>query len=196
MIDLTQSDRQSADVETRTNGDRGPTVYLDLDTVLLGIHQGRRGVELGLQADLNEALGRLAEVAHPIVVLVDPPPAEIRHGLETTKRMDVLRDGLGQTFDALIVVACPHGEQRACTCAKPDSGLIDVAVEQHDLPRRVGWYVGADQEGVVTGRTAGLRTIRIGPVGEDHLSAVHRPDYEARDLMDAANHILIEEFAA
>ena len=97
VIDLTHSDRQSADVETRIDGIRGPTVYLDLDTVLLGIHQGRRGVELGLQADLGEAIGRLAEVAHPIVVLVDPPPAEIRHGLETTKRMDVLRDGLGDT---------------------------------------------------------------------------------------------------
>jgi hypothetical protein len=52
--------------------------------------------------------------------------------------------------------------------------------------------VGADQEGVVAGRGAGLKTIRIGPVGEDHLSAVHRADYEARDLLDAANHILFE----
>ena len=196
MIDLTQSDRESADASARSNGDRGPTVYLDLDTVLLAIHQGRRGVELGLQADLNEALTRLSEVAHPIVVLVDPPPSEIRHGLETTKRLDVLRDGLGATVDDLIVVACPHGEERACSCAKPERGLIDIAVKQHDLPPRVGWYIGADQEGVVAGRTAGLRTIRIGPLGEDHLSTVHRPDYEARDLMDAANHILIEEFAA
>ena len=196
MIDLTQNDRRTVEGESQSNGVLGPTVYLDLDTVLLGIHQGRRGVELGLQADLVEALDRLSEVAHPIVVLVDPPPTQIRHGLETTKRVDVLRDGLGVTFDDLIVVACPHGEQRACACAKPDSGLIDLAVEQHDLPRRVGWYIGADQEGVVAGRTAGLRTIRIGPLGEDHLSAVHRPDYEARDLMDAANHILIEEFAA
>ncbi len=196
VIDVTRSDRQSADFDSPANGVLGPTVFLDLDTVLLAIHQGRRGVELGLQADLGDALARLSEVAHPIVVLVDPPPTAIRRGLETTKRLDVLRDGLGETVDDLIVVACPHGEERACSCAKPERGLIDLAVEQHDLPPRVGWYVGADQEGVVAGRTAGLRTIRIGPLGEDHLSAVHRPDYEARDLMDAANHILIEEFAA
>jgi hypothetical protein len=30
-------------------------------------------------------------------------------------------------------------------------------------------------------------------LGLDHLSSVHRPDYEARDLLDAANHILLEE---
>ena len=196
MIELNQDDRRSADADARSSGDFGPTVYLDLDTVLLAIRQGRRGIELGLQADLSEALGRLSEVAHPIVVLVDPPPTESHHGLETNRRLDVLRDGLGQTVDELIVVACPHGEDGACSCAKPRSGLIDVAVEQHDLPQRAGWYIGADQEGVVVGRTAGLRTIRIGPPAEDHLSAVHRPDYEARDLMDAANHILMEEFAA
>jgi hypothetical protein len=54
------------------------------------------------------------------------------------------------------------------------------------------WYVGGDQEGMVAGRGAGLHTIRIGPHNGDHLSAVHRPDYEARDLLDAANHIMIE----
>jgi len=56
-----------------------------------------------------------------------------------------------------------------------------------------GWFIGADQEGVQSGRTAGLRTVRIGPAGPDHMSTVHRPDYEARDLLDAANHILIED---
>ena len=42
------------------------------------------------------------------------------------------------------------------------------------------------------GRAAGYRTIRIGPAGEDYLSTVHRPDHEARDILDAANWILLE----
>ena len=41
----------------------------------------------------------------------------------------------------------------------------------------------------------GLRTVRIGPLGEDHLSSVHRPDYEARDLLDAANTIMLDALA-
>jgi hypothetical protein len=65
----------------------------------------------------------------------------------------------------------------------------------HGLSSRGSWFVGGDQEGVVAGRNAGLKTIRVGPVGEDHLSAVHRPDFEARDLLDAANHILFETLA-
>ncbi len=177
----------------------GHVVFLDGDTVLLAVHQGKRGVELGLQADLDEAIGRLSEAADKIVVLLEPPPAENRAALDTGLRLDLVRDGLGDTADALIMVVCPHGdndtEPDACHCAKPNDGLIRVATELHDLPLRGGWYVSADQEGVVAGRAAGLHTIRIGPMGVDHLSNVHRADYEARDLLDAANHILMEQFA-
>lgn len=170
-------------------------MFVDLDTVLLAIHQGRRGVELGLQADIEEGIDRLAEFAVFIVVLAEPPQPDARHGLETESRLDVLREGLGETGNQLLIVTCPHGEGEACSCAKPDSGLIHLAADEHGVSLRGGWYIGGDQEGVVAGRQAGLHTIRLGPAGEDHLSNVHRPDYEARDLLDAANHIMLEELA-
>ena len=176
-------------------GGAGPVVFVDLDTVLLAVYQGRRGIELGLQPDLEEAIGRLSEVSGRIVVLGEPPPIEPRHGLETERRIEQLQEGLGPVAERLFIVTCPHGEEGTCECAKPGMGLIQVAVEQLDLNLRGGWYVGGDQAGVVVGRTAGLRTVRIGPAGEDHLSAVHRPDYEARDLLDAANHIMMESLA-
>lgn len=186
-----------AQPSTRPLADNGRAnaVFIDLDTVLLAAHQGRRGIELGVQADLAEGIERLTEVADRIVVLACPP-GEHAEGPRTpaSERIDFLRDKIGESFDSLLVVECPHVDE-ACQCAKPGSGLIEVAIEQHDLSRRGGWYVGADQEGVVSGRNAGLHTVRIGPLGVDHLSAVHRPDYEARDLLDAANHILIEELA-
>lgn len=171
-------------------------VFVDLDTVLLATHRGRYGPELALQTDLEEAIGRLAEVARAIVVLVDPPDRENLHRITTAQRLSVLETGLGATLDRLVVTTCPHGESGDCDCAKPGTGLIEHAIQEHQLPNGGGWYICGDQEGVVAGRTAGLSTIRIGPTGEDHLSAVHRPDYEARDFLDAANHILFSTFAA
>jgi HAD-hyrolase-like protein len=170
----------------------GPAILIDLDSVLLSVHQGKRGVELGVQSDLEEPLGRLTDGSARIAVLVEPPPAEPRHGLETETRLDIVRGALGATADGLLIVTCPHGEDGSCNCAPPEVGLIEVALERHDLPRRGAWYIGGDQESIAAARTAGLRTIRIGGVTGDHLSAVHRPDYEARDLLDAANHILLE----
>jgi histidinol phosphatase-like enzyme len=170
------------------------TIFLDLDTVLLAQHSGRYGPELGVQADLPAALDRMAEIADRIVVLVNPPSRGTDHAMDTDSRVDLLRARLGDKADRLIVATCPHDD--ACTCAKPGHGLIDQYLDSGARRGRNGWYVGGDQAGMVAGRGAGLRTIRIGPHGEDHLSTVHRPDYEARDLLDAANHVLIEELAA
>jgi hypothetical protein len=167
-------------------------VFLDLDTTLLAIHQGRRGLELGLQADLEESLERLHQVAERVVAVAYPPPAEGANGRETELRLATLKEGLGVQADRLLIVSCPHGENRSCKCPKPDAGLLELAIKEHGLSRRNSWHIGADQEGVQAGRTAGLRTIRLGPVGDDHLSTVHRADYEARDLLDAANRIMLE----
>lgn len=169
-----------------------PAVFVDLDTVLLAMHQGRRGLEIGLQADLPEAIERLREITDRLMVLVDPPPSEAAAGRDTERRLTVAREGLGETANYLTFVVCPHGERRACACAKPDSGLIEVALAQYRLRRRGTWYIGGDQEGMQAARGAGLHTVRIGPLGEDHLDQVHRPDHEARDLLDAANRIMLE----
>jgi D-glycero-D-manno-heptose 1,7-bisphosphate phosphatase len=171
-------------------------IFLDLDTVLIQMHRGKRGLELGLQADLPEALERLAQISDQLFVVVDPPPTEGAAGRETARRLEVLREGLGAHVDRLTIVSCPHGEKHACDCAKPDTGLIELAMAEHGARRRGGWHIGGDQEGVQAGRAAGLKTIRIGPVGEDHLSAVHRADHEARDLLDAANRIMLEALVA
>jgi hypothetical protein len=172
---------------------RAHAVYLDLDTVLLAMHRGRRGIELGVQGDVREGIERLSQIVDEIVVLAYPPVADGRK-LPDGARIDALRVGLGDATDELLIVACPH-DGDPCECPKPGSALIAAAIERHGLSKRGDWFIGADQEGVVSGRNAGLHTIRIGPLGLDHLSSVHRPDFEARDLLDAANHILLEELS-
>jgi D-glycero-D-manno-heptose 1,7-bisphosphate phosphatase len=169
-------------------------ILIDLDTVLLGMHRGRRGMELNLVVDLPTSLGRLQSIAERLVVLVDPAPRDMMEALgrETPTRLQVVHQGLGDLADELDIILCPHGEAGTCDCAKPGSGLVEHAVAAVGLRPRVSWYIGGDSEGVQAGRVAGLRTIRIGPLGDDHLSAVHRPDYEARDLLDAANRIMLD----
>ena len=174
----------------------GTAVFVDMDAVLLDAHQGRRGIEINVQADVDEGLNRLAQIADRIVVLAYPQSSESRRVPSTNNRIATLRDGLDGASDVVDVVACPHVDgEGACQCAKPHSGLIRIAQQQHSTSEHGGWFIGADQEGVQAARSVGLRTIRVGPVGSDHMSNVHRPDYEARDLLDAANHILIEELS-
>jgi histidinol phosphatase-like enzyme len=169
-------------------------VFVDMDAVLLDAHQGRRGMEINVQGDIAEGLKRLAQVSDRIVVLAFPKQSESRRDPSTESRIDVLRDGLDGAADGVEIVTCPHAGGE-CECAKPGVGLIKVAQAKVSGDDHKGWFIGADQQGVQSGRQAGLRTVRVGPAGADHMSSVHKPDYEARDLLDAANHILIEELA-
>jgi histidinol phosphatase-like enzyme len=190
----------SGEMATTIYGNNAPTptttvssvVFLDMDTVLLATHPGRYGPELGVQADIDTAIDRLSVTADSIVVVVDPHASDKPNALDTEHRLEVLRRAMGERIEELTLATCPHAEADGCDCAKPGTGLVDRTMNERGFSHRGGWYITADQDGVVSGRTAGLRTIRIGPVGEDHLSAVHRPDYEARDLMDAANYIMFE----
>jgi hypothetical protein len=164
-----------------------------MDAVLLDAHQGRRGIEVNVQADIDDGLSRIAQIADHIVVLAFPQQSEDLHGPSTEDRIHVLRDGLNGTGDSVEIVFCPHTDTDSpCDCAKPGNGLIRIAKSRRPLAHG-GWFIGADQQGVQSGRSAGLHTVRVGPAGADHMSTVHKPDYEARDLLDAANHILIQE---
>ena len=172
--------------------DHSVCVFIDADTVLLTTHMGKYGPELAMQSDIDESLERLAESADVVVVLVNPTDSDSPRAIDTENRLRALHDGLGVRMERLVVATCPHGEDGSCTCAKPGTGLIDHVLAEHSLSPERGWYICGDQPGVVSGRTAGLKTVRLGPAGEDRLSSIHRPDYEARDLLDASNHIMFE----
>lgn len=174
-----------------TNGDR-TAVFVDLDSVLVRARRERRGIELSLEADVPTGLARLRDSVDQVVVLVRG--LEAVPGMATPsvdERVAMLRNGAGDSVESLVFVECRHAAG-TCDCAPPGSGLIERAFDEHAVLRRGGWHISGDQEGVQAGRAAGLRTIRIGPPGEDHLSAVHRADFEARDLLDAANRVLLE----
>ncbi len=187
--------------EKLLTADDKPTiaVYLDLDTTLLEARWEPRGPELHLRPGVLDGLSRLRQVVDQVVVLVEPPAAEAR---QPDLRLEVLDEALGPEAEGLIIVTCQRldladeADADGCDCRMPGTGLIDDARRLHGLDERGGWHVGGDQLGVQSARAAGLRTIRIGPVGEDHLSAVHRADHDARDLLAAANLVMMETLTA
>jgi histidinol phosphatase-like enzyme len=131
-----------------------------------------------------DGLARLGESGLPLVLLLDPAGAG-----RPDLRRSALEPLVGRVATEFAIVSCPHSDG-GCTCAKPGQGLIESSVA--DGATASGWLIGGDQASVQAGRGAGLRTVRIGPPMEDHRGVVHRADYDARDLVDAANRVLLE----
>ncbi|HEV8516771.1 MAG TPA: hypothetical protein VGQ47_03915 [Candidatus Limnocylindrales bacterium] len=166
-----------------------PAIFIDLEGALIEVRPGRERPAFSMQPAVDEGLRRLAELTDTIVALVEPAPSGSRP--RPSARLVGSRASMVQGGPKILFVGCPHTTGR-CRCAKPYPGLIELAASEHGIPLTGAWHITSDALGVQAGRAAGLKTIRIGPHAGDPESAVHRPDYEARDLLDAANWILVQ----
>ncbi len=171
---------------------REPVIFLDLEGAIIETRPGRTDPVYSLRPGADEGLRRLAQVSDVLVALVEPPGPDAAKRGRSLDLLDGMRAPMLRGGPQLLFVGCPHRPSQTCNCRKPGTGLIQNAIDRYGLSARGGWHISGDQEAVQAGRNAGLRTVRVGPPPEDHLTAVHRADYEARDLLDAANWILVQ----
>jgi D-glycero-D-manno-heptose 1,7-bisphosphate phosphatase len=79
----------------------------------------------------------------------------------------------------------------ACTCRKPEPGLLLAAAAELGVDLQASWMVGDSDVDVAAGAAAGCRTILV-----EHPPSVHRrrgdaaPDARTPDLKAAAQHIV------
>ncbi|HEY2726774.1 MAG TPA: HAD family hydrolase [Parafilimonas sp.] len=82
-----------------------------------------------------------------------------------------------------------------CNCRKPKPGLIYKAAKDFDINLNKSWMIGDILNDVEAGKTAGCKTILINNGNETEwiLNIQRTPDYEAKNLEDAAQIILKHE---
>lgn len=83
---------------------------------------------------------------------------------------------------------CPHRPQDNCRCRKPKLGMLLDAVKDFRISLNDGWLIGDDDKDVVLGRSANVKTIKLGKKVAADLKL--QPNFYARDLMEAVNIIL------
>ncbi|MCK5785466.1 MAG: HAD-IIIA family hydrolase [Candidatus Sabulitectum sp.] len=93
------------------------------------------------------------------------------------------------------VMYCPHQPEDKCSCRKPETGMIDRARIDYDLPRG-GWMVGDAHSDMELGRRSGLTTILVlSGRGVAQLEIIKTgkltmPDYITDSLVTAADIII------
>jgi len=84
---------------------------------------------------------------------------------------------------------CPHRPDENCNCRKPNTGLFDEAVSEHDIDIKNSYMIGDKKSDILFGKRAGLKTIYLD--GETHLD--FNPDFVAENLYIAAKWIIKNE---
>lgn len=123
----------------------------------------------------------------------------IGKGIYSQKALDLitrnmLRGLRAQGIRIAGVYYCTHTAEDNCSCRKPKSGLIDMALSGLKPKLRTGelahsFFIGDSLVDIQTGKSAGLRTILVFSGKQKPRTAKKlplAPDYTAKDLYDAA----------
>ena len=129
--------------------------------------------------------------------------AGVSKGIYTQENLDLITKNMSDelkkyNIDIAGVYYCTHREEDNCSCRKPKTGLIDIAIEQLkkeglNAELSKSYFIGDTVKDVETGKAAGLKTILVlsgKEKAENKNNWQSPPHFTARNLSEAVNLIL------
>ncbi len=136
-----------------------------------------------------------------VIVITNQPG--VAHGRFTEESLKEVEEKLRSLMADLGVPLvgfyyCPHHAKGkiaeyavACSCRKPEPGLILKACEEHDIDIARSWFIGDILDDIEAGHRAGARAVLldIGNETEWNFSPLRVPDQVAGNLEEAARFV-------
>lgn len=137
------------------------------------------------------ALRRLSKTEYKIIIIT--MQSGIGRGYYTLADMHRLHGWMVHDFKKNgiridKIYYCPHHPSDGCVCRKPGIDMLTRAVKDFGISLNDSWMVGDDDRDVLMGRSANVRTIKLG--GTRKSKGVIQPHYVAKNLQIATNIIL------
>jgi D-glycero-D-manno-heptose 1,7-bisphosphate phosphatase len=180
-----------------TTGSR-PAVFLDRDGVLNeafvrdGVPTPPRSVaEFRLLPGVEEACADLKRAGFVLVVVTNQP--DIARGRQTMSEVHRMHERLRSLVPIDEICICPHDDGDACTCRKPQPGMLLAAAEQLGLDLARSASVGDRWRDVEAARRAGVRAIYVECDYDEPAPA--GADVAVANLLEAAEWIRAQKWA-
>ncbi|MEA2537076.1 MAG: hypothetical protein QOF11_1310 [Chloroflexota bacterium] len=158
-------------------------VFIELDALIVQDSADPRAAD-----DAGLAIDRVADFAEPVVLAGERVAGRLLP-LDPEERIAWVREALDRPDVLVVSLAARPGERRTEAAGR---SLVD-AWRGIRTEWSVAWLVTGDPRSVGPARRAGLRVVRIGPRPAGVEAEIERPDYEARDLRDAVNHLMVAD---
>lgn len=150
---------------------------------------------------VKSSLKRLSDNGFRIFVISNQ--AGVSKGIYSQGTLDLITKNMLKElsgYDVNIdgVYYCIHKQEDNCSCRKPKTGLIDMAIsklngEGEAIELSGSYFIGDTIRDMETGKAAGLKTILVysgkeKPGNKDNWQVL--PDFTARDLSEAVDIII------
>jgi D-glycero-D-manno-heptose 1,7-bisphosphate phosphatase len=147
---------------------------------------------------VKEALKKLTDSGYKIFIISNQ--AGISKGIYSKETLDfITQNMLAELAKCQIKISgvyyCIHRAEDNCSCRKPKSGLVEMAIDKlksegFDIELDRSFFVGDTMRDIETGKAAGLKTILVfsgkeKPQNRDNWQSL--PDLTACDLSEAVD---------
>ena len=167
--------------------------FLDRDGVInrAFVHAGKPRPpanvgELEILPGVARSLERLREAGFLLIGATNQP--DVARGTTSRSAVEAIHSRLHQELALDAIYVCWHDDSDACSCRKPQPGLILQAASDCDVDLTKSFMIGDRWRDIEAGQRAGCRTVWINrnyderrPLGADH---------EAVDLPAAVDWII------
>jgi D-glycero-D-manno-heptose 1,7-bisphosphate phosphatase len=168
-------------------------VFLDRDGVLNATtvrenvsYPPATAAEVRILPGVAEALAKLKSMGFLLIVVTNQP--DIARGTQSFEELKKINDVLTGALPLDSVRVCPHDNADQCACRKPKAGMILDAAREFGIDLAGSFMVGDRWSDVAAGAAAGCKTIFLERSYSD--AGRCRPDFKARDLVEAADIIV------
>ena len=171
-------------------------VFLDRDgTVCEDVNYLSRAEDLSLFPFAAEAVKLLNQT--PFLVILITNQSGIARGFfgqddlySIHQKLEYELAASGAKLDAIYF--CPHNADDNCVCRKPNTGMINCALNDFEINIENSWIIGDKAIDVETGFNAGAKTALVltGYGRKEAESLSKEPDLVAENLLDAAKFIV------
>ncbi len=153
----------------------------------------------------KEALKTLQGLGYKLVMVSNQ--SGIARGIMTGEQVEkvndfILKELQNEGIKIEGIYYCPHHPDENCDCRKPRTGLIKRALQDYHLKLKDAWVIGDKLSDVLLGRNIkGKSILVLTGYGQGTKQKIesdtdvydwHKPDYIAKDLLEAASFIKSE----
>ncbi len=175
-------------------------IFIDRDgTINLDVHYLDDPDKFEMYPGVGEGVKKLKDSGFKVIVITNQ--SGIARGYFTEKQLSDIHERMKKEFrefDVMLdgIYYCPHHPDDNCNCRKPNTGLFEKAIREHNIDVKKSYMLGDKILDVGAGKKIGARTVLVPEpnMREEILSKKkewgYNPDYTADDFMGAVEWIL------
>jgi D,D-heptose 1,7-bisphosphate phosphatase len=178
-------------------------IFVDRDgTINVDVHYLDNPDNFEMYPGVQIGMKKLQEHGFKIIVITNQ--SGIGRGYLTEEQLSDVHEKMKQEFQKVGVTLdgiyyCPHHPEDKCNCRKPNTGLFEKSLPEHNINVEKSYMLGNSIIDIEAGKRIGVKTVLIPEphVREDFLSKkpewAYHPDYIADDFLNAVEWILKRE---